>query len=74
MKRTAERIAYALSISILTHLLPSSSAVYPVVFEPEKISRTISLGSVRKRIKKSGRACGNLAGWAGLSKFLQVRR
>ena len=46
----------------------------PVVFDPAKISRTTSPGSVRKRIKNSGRRAGNLAGCCPTPAILQPRR
>ena len=42
MKRTTDKAAYSRSISLLSQRRPSSSAAWPVGFEPEEIFRTTS--------------------------------
>src|SRR5438477_9273757 len=63
MKRNAEVARYIRSFSKASHFRLILSATSPVVFEPAKISRTTSPGSVRKATKNSGIFAGKRAGW-----------
>ena len=62
MKRKAEPTRYSRSHSRAIHCRPSDSAASPVVFEPAKMSITVSPGSVRNLMKNSGSVRGNRAG------------
>ena len=60
--------------SKVIHVLLRASAVNPVVFEPPKMSSTISLSSVSILIKNAGSSDGNLAGWRSMPSSLHIRR
>ena len=62
MNRKAEPMTYSRSHSRAIQDRPNNSAASPVVFDPAKMSTTVSPGSVRNLMKNSGNERGNRPG------------